>query len=75
MWRNPFRQLNKKDWCVLMLSLSVVMLCNVLTPSATLTTKVGVVVGAIALILMAKGDVWGQILTVVFSVLYGTTSW
>lgn len=75
MWRTPFRQLNKKDWCVLALSLTLVMLCNVLTPSATLTTKVGVVVGAIALILMAKGDVWGQILTVVFSVLYGITSW
>ena len=75
MWRNPFRQLNKKDWCVLLVSLTVVMLCNVLTPTASLTTKVGVVVGAVALVLMAKGDVWGQILTVVFSVLYGFTSW
>ena len=75
MWRNPFRQLNKKDWCVLIVSLTVVILCNVLTPTASLATKVGVVVGAVALILMAKGDVWGQILTVVFSVLYGFTSW
>lgn len=75
MWRNPFRQLNKKDWCVLIVSLAVVMLCNLLTPTASLTTKVGVVVGAIALVLMAKGDVWGQVLTVVFSVLYGITSW
>lgn len=75
VWRNPFRQLNKRDWCVLLVSLTVVMLCNILTPTASLTTKVGVVVGAIALIFMAKGDVWGQILTVVFSVLYGFTSW
>lgn len=75
MWRNPFRQLNKKDWCVLIVSLTVVMLCNVLTPTASLATQIGVVVGAVALILMAKGDVWGQILTVVFSVLYGFTSW
>lgn len=75
MWRNPFRQLNRKDWCVLALSLSVVTLCNLLTPTASFTTKLGVVVGAIALVLMAKGDVWGQVLTVVFSVLYGITSW
>ena len=75
MWRNPFRQLNKRDWCVLLVSLAVVMLCNTLTPTASLTTKMGVVVGAVALVLMAKGDVWGQILTVVFSVLYGFTSW
>lgn len=75
MWRNPFRQLNKKDWWVLAVSLTVVMLCNLLTPSAAWTTKIGVVVGAVALVFMAKGDVWGQVLTVVFSVLYGVTSW
>lgn len=75
MWRNPFRQLNKKDWWVLAGSLTVVLLCNLLTPTAAWTTKVGVVVGAVALVFMAKGDVWGQILTVVFSVLYGITSW
>ena len=60
---------------MLIVSLTVVMLCNIFTPTASLTTKVGVVVGAVALVLMAKGDVWGQILTVVFSVLYGFTSW
>lgn len=75
MWRNPFRQLNKKDWCLLVFSLVVVMVCNLLTPTAALTTKIAVVVGATALVFMAKGDVWGQILTVVFSVLYGITSW
>lgn len=75
MWRNPFRQLNKKDWCVLIVSLTVVMLCNWLTPTAALTTKIGTIVGAVALIFMAKGDVWGQVLTVVFSVLYSITSW
>ena len=60
---------------MLAVSLTVVMLCNLLTPSAVWTTKIGVVVGAVALVFMAKGDVWGQVLTVVFSVLYGVTSW
>ena len=60
---------------MLIVSLMVVMLCNWLTPSAALTTKIGTVVGAIALIFMAKGDVWGQVLTVVFSVLYSITAW
>ena len=75
MWRNPFVHLNKKDRRVLAVSLLVVMLCNLSTPSAAWTTKIGVVVGAVALVFMAKGDVWGQVLTVVFSVLYGITSW
>ncbi|MBQ4332574.1 MAG: nicotinamide mononucleotide transporter [Clostridia bacterium] len=75
MWRNPFRQLNKKDWCLLLVSLAVVILCNSLAGQASLSTRLGSILGVVALIFMAKGDVWGQILTVVFSVLYGITSW
>ena len=75
MWRNPFSQLNKKDWCMLLVSLAVVILCNGLAGQASLSTRLGSILGVVALIFMAKGDVWGQILTVVFSILYGVTSW
>ena len=75
MWRNPFRQLNRRDRLLLAASLLLIMLCNVLTPTATMVTKTAVVVGVISLIFLAKGDVWGQILMVLFSILYGITSW
>ncbi len=75
MIRNPFKTLNKKDWIVLTISLTVVLTCNLLTPGVTWSTALGVVVGAVALVFMARGDVWGQVLTVVFSILYGITSW
>jgi nicotinamide mononucleotide transporter PnuC len=35
----------------------------------------GTIVGVTALIFMARGDVWGQILTIAFSILYGVTAW
>lgn len=75
MWRNPFKQLNKRDRSILVVSLTVVTVCNWMTPSAAWITKIAAVIGAVALVFMAKGDVWGQILTAVFSVLYGITSW
>ena len=75
MWRNPFHGFSKEDWIILSVSLTVVFLCNLLTPQVTWSTAVGVTVGAVALVLMARGDVWGQILTAVFSILYGITSW
>lgn len=75
MFRNPFRGFSKKDWVLLLVSLAVVTGCNVATPQVVWSTALGVMVGAVALVLMARGDVWGQVLTMVFSVLYGITSW
>ena len=75
MWRNPFRQLNRRDWLFLTVSLAAVILCMVLTPTASVITKIAVTVGVVSLIFLAKGDAWGQVLMVMFSILYGITSW
>lgn len=75
MWRNPFQQLNRRDWLFLSVSLAVVISCIVLTPTASIVTRMAVLVGVVSLIFLAKGDVWGQALMVVFSILYGITSW
>ena len=60
---------------MLSVSLTIVIGCSLATPAVTWSTASGVTVGAFALVLMARGDVWGQVLTAVFSVLYGITSW
>lgn len=75
MLRNPLKGFTRWDWFVLLFSLTAVMVCNLITPGVTWSTALGVVVGAVALVFMARGDVWGQVLTVVFSILYGITSW
>ncbi len=72
---NPFLTLNKREWILWVISLSSVVFANILTGRFVWSTAMGSVVGVTALIFIAKGDVWGQILTVVFSFLYGVTSY
>ncbi len=72
---NPFRFLTKFEWGLWILSLAVVSVSFFLgDPSAPLSL-VASLLGVTALIFVAKGDVTGQALTVVFSVLYAIVSW
>ena len=75
MLHNPFKGLKKREWCLWIISLSVVAVSNILAGKADPVTLSATLIGVTALIFVAKGDVWGQILTVVFSVLYAITSY
>lgn len=72
---NPFRGLSRRDWALWLTSLTVVIITNLLSGQVHPATVLGTIVGVTALIFMARGDVWGQILTIVFALLYGVTSW
>ncbi len=74
MLRNPFAGLTKKEWLLWLVSLTVVVISNLLTGQVDPVNLAGTCVGVTALIFIARGDVWGQILTIVFAVLYGITS-
>lgn len=74
MLKNPFKNLKKHEWILWLTSVFVVAASNFLTGSVQLMTLFSTVIGVTALIFVAKGDVWGQVLTVVFSVLYSVTS-
>ncbi len=56
-------------------SLVVVAASNLITAKIEPVTFAGTLVGVTALIFLAKGDVWGQILTVVFSIMYAINSY
>lgn len=71
---NPFRGLKKREWLLWAVSVLVVTAANLLTGEPHPLTLFSTVIGVTALIFVAKGDVWGQVLTVVFSVLYSITS-
>lgn len=73
--RNPFRNFKKHEWVIWILSVIIVVISNVLTGKVQIFTLFATVIGVTALIFVAKGDVWGQILTVVFSILYTIDSW
>ncbi len=72
---NPIKSLTKKEWILWMGSLAIVILSNLLSTDRDVLTLVSACVGITSLIFAAKGNVWAQILMVVFSLLYGLISW
>lgn len=75
MQLNPFKNLKIGEWVLWLISVAVVLVSNIATGDIKIFTLLGTLTGVTALIFVAKGDVWGQILTVVFSVLYAITSY
>ena len=69
-----FKNLHKHELVLWICSLAVVAISNILAGQLTFSTLVGTLVGVTALIFVAKGDVLGQVLTVVFALLYSITS-
>lgn len=72
---NPIKNLTRKEWGLWLGSLVVVIVSNMLTGDIDLLTLAAACIGVTSLIFAAKGNVWAQILMVVFSILYGLISW
>lgn len=72
---NPIENLTKKEWGLWLGFLFVVILSNVLSGDIDILTLIAACVGITSLIFAAKGNVWAQILMIVFSILYGIISW
>ena len=75
LWQNPFAALTKKEWIIYSISLIIVIVSNFFTKSIDFFKMASTIVGATALIFMAKGNVWGQILSVIFCAMYAYTSY
>ena len=74
MLKNPFKNLTRHEWILWGISMLVVAISNIMAGEISPATLCGTLIGVTALIFIARGDVWGQILTVVFSFLYSVTS-
>ena len=74
MLKNPFSELKKHEWILWSISMTVVLVSNFVSKDIQIVTLLATLIGVTALIFVAKGNVWGQIFTVVFSVLYSITS-
>lgn len=72
--RNPFKSLTAFEWALLTASLTVVIISFILTPNKDPLTLAASLIGVTALIFVAKGLVFGQVLIVIFALLYGITS-
>ena len=71
---NPFKKLSKFELSLWLGSMIVVILCYILSPQRDLFSTIGSLIGVTALIFTAKGDIWGQILIIIFAVFYGVVS-
>lgn len=72
---NPIKNLTKNEWGLWLGSLLIIAISNVLSGDSNLLTLIAAWVGITSLIFAAKGNVWAQILMIVFSILYGIISW
>ncbi|MBQ7378026.1 MAG: nicotinamide mononucleotide transporter [Clostridia bacterium] len=74
-YQNPFRALTRWEWALWCTSLAAVTLSFVLGSDRDVLTFIATLIGVTALIFLAKGDVLGQGLVVIFAVLYAIVSW
>lgn len=74
MLKNPFIGMKKREWILWIISLIVTLISNILAGKLDAVTLCATSIGVTALIFVARGDVWGQILTVIFSFLYSIVS-
>lgn len=72
---NPIKYLTRGEWFLWLGSLAVVIASNLLTGRMDALTLAAACVGITSLIFAAKGNVWAQILMILFSILYGIISW
>lgn len=72
---NPIKNLTRNEWILWIGSLLIISVSNILSGELNFLTLIATWVGITSLIFAAKGNVWAQILMVVFSILYGIISW
>lgn len=70
-----FKNLSKFERALWLFSIGIITAGFLLSQSLDILTLIASLIGVTALIFVAKGDVLGQILTIVFSVLYAIISW
>lgn len=72
---NPIKNFTKKEWILWIASLLIVIVSNLFSADFDLLTLMAALIGVTSLIFAAKGNVWAQILMIVFSILYGIISY
>lgn len=72
---DPIKDLTAKEWTLWLCSLLAAIVSNLLSGNVGVLTPAAVCIGITSLIFAAKGNVWSQILMIIFSILYGIISW
>ena len=69
------KKLSRFELLLWLTSLTAITASFIIFKSENILTLIASLIGVTALILLAKGNVWGQILTIVFSIFYAVISY
>lgn len=72
---NPFLKFKKRDYYIWIVSVIVILVSNILPGNIDILTLIASIIGVTSLLFAAKGNVWAQILMIVFSIIYGIISY
>lgn len=72
---NPFSELDRFEWILWISSIITIAASFLIGGGGNYLTLIASLIGATALIFVAKGRVFGQVMTVVFAVFYAVISW
>ena len=72
---NQIKSLTTREWILWLSSLLIVSLSNVLASDIEPLTMVSACIGVTSLIFAVVGNVWLQILMIIFSILYAVIAW
>ncbi len=72
---NPIKNFTKREWILWLSSLTVVFISNMFSPDFSALMLMASCIGVTSLIFAAVGNVWAQVLMVIFSILYGIISY
>lgn len=74
MRHNPFKNLDRHEWALWIVSMAVVGVSSLVAGQEGLLSALASVIGVTALIFVAKGDAYGQLFTMLFGLVYGIVS-
>lgn len=74
-FRNPFKNLTKGEWILYLTSMSVVLISYIICGTSGILSMISSIVGLTSLIFLAKGDVFAQVVMIIFAVLYCIVSY
>lgn len=72
--KNPFKTLSKFETVLWLVSVTVVLISSFFSGIEGIFSGIASLVGVTALIFVAKGMITGQVLTIIFALMYGTIS-
>lgn len=73
--RNPFSELTRQQYCIWLGSMFIIVVSAVACGTFDWLSVLTSLIGATMLIFLAKGDVFAQILIVIFSLMYSAVSY